>query len=95
MGTREIDFGSQVMLRDLLKHFLFNSDASLSKEQLVRFLWSEDYDPLRHDNRVYVTIRRLRLLVDSKIGPTLILREKTGYRIHPEWLPQPLRQETK
>ena len=56
----KIDFKNQFILLDMLKLFLRNPGEVHSKEDLVRAVWKQDYDPAVHDNKIYVTIKRLR-----------------------------------
>jgi tetratricopeptide (TPR) repeat protein/DNA-binding winged helix-turn-helix (wHTH) protein len=84
----EIKFDGQFILRDLLRVFMEASVASpgatLSKEDLVREVWAEDYRPQSHDNKIYVNIKRLRRLIEPDDGSTeYILRGKLGYYLNP------------
>jgi len=81
----EIRFDGQFILRDLLRAFLEHPGKVFSKEDLVRDVWREDYDPRIHDNKIYVTIKRLRGLLESENGTTdYILRAKNGYCLNPQ-----------
>jgi tetratricopeptide (TPR) repeat protein/DNA-binding winged helix-turn-helix (wHTH) protein len=84
----EIKFDGQFILRDLLRVFMEASvarpGATLSKEDLVREVWAEDYRPQSHDNKIYVNIKRLRRLIEPDDGSTeYILRGKLGYYLNP------------
>lgn len=84
----DIKFDGQFILRDLLRVFMEASVASpgatLSKEDLVREVWAEDYRPQSHDNKIYVNIKRLRRLIEPDDGSTeYILRGKLGYYLNP------------
>ncbi|MBN8540016.1 MAG: winged helix-turn-helix domain-containing protein [Deltaproteobacteria bacterium] len=84
----EIKFDGQFILRDLLRVFMeasvANPGATLSKEDLVREVWAEDYRPQSHDNKIYVNIKRLRRLIEPDDGSTeYILRGKLGYYLNP------------
>src|SRR5262249_24858664 len=35
-----------------------------SKEDLAQKIWGQEYNPLRHDNNIYININRLRKLVE-------------------------------
>lgn len=81
----EIRFDGQHILRDLLRALLKSKGTTLQKEELVRQVWSEDYSPDTHDNKIYVNIKRLRRLIESEDGSTeYILRGKSGYYINPK-----------
>lgn len=49
-------------------------------------LWSIPYHPLEVDNKIYVTIRRLRVaLCDQTEKPKYILKKNDGYILNPEF----------
>ncbi len=76
----KIDFKNQFILLDMLKLFLRNPGEVYSKEDLVRAVWRQEYDPSVHDNKIYVTIKRLRQLIEPDFDkPKYIYRAKNGY----------------
>lgn len=78
MGS--IDFKNQFILLDLLKLLMLNQGVVYSKEQLVELVWKQTYDPAIHDNKIYVTIKRLRKLIEPDYDkPKYIFRAKNGY----------------
>lgn len=80
-----IDFNNQFILLDLLELFLSNQGVSFSKEQLVKTVWKQSYNPEVHDNKIYVTIKRLRQLIEPDIEkPKYIFRSKNGYYFNKE-----------
>lgn len=75
-----IDFKNQFILLDLLKLFIQNQGSVFSKEYLVENVWRQPYDPAIHDNKIYVTIKRLRKLIEPDFDkPKYIFRAKNGY----------------
>lgn len=81
----EIRFEGQFILRDLLCVFLENPGRVFTKEDLARLVWREDYQASIHDNKVYVTIKRLRKLLETDESKTeYILRAKSGYFLNPK-----------
>jgi len=75
-----LELKNQFLLIDLLKIFILNQGMSYSKEQIVKELWGEDYNPEVHDNKIYVTIKRLREAVElDSTRPTYICRNSRGY----------------
>ncbi|MBC6414920.1 MAG: winged helix-turn-helix domain-containing protein [Bdellovibrionales bacterium] len=76
----EIDLKSQFILIDLLKILLLNQGKSYSKEEIVKQLWKNSYNQEIHDNKIYVTIKRLReaIEMDSR-KPHYICRNSGGY----------------
>lgn len=78
LGT--IDFKNQFILLDLLKLLMINQGIVYSKEQLVDLVWKQTYDPAVHDNKIYVTIKRLRKLIEPDYDkPKYLFRAKNGY----------------
>ncbi|MES3038963.1 MAG: winged helix-turn-helix domain-containing protein [Bdellovibrionota bacterium] len=76
----KIDFKNQFILLDLLRLFVQNQGTVYSKEYLVENIWKQNYDPAVHDNKIYVTIKRLRKLIEPDYEkPKYIFRAKNGY----------------
>lgn len=79
----KIDFKNQFILLDLLKLFIGNQGHIFSKEYLVEHVWKQNYDPEIHDNKIYVTIKRLRKLIEPDYDkPKYIFRAKNGYYLN-------------
>jgi DNA-binding winged helix-turn-helix (wHTH) protein len=79
-GMGKISLNGQFVLRDLLTLFFENPGTVFSKEDLVRKIWSEEYSPELHDNKIYVTLKRLRQALQP-LFPDVdsILRARNGY----------------
>ena len=78
-----VEFKNQFILLDMLKVFLRTPGQVHSKEQLVRAIWKQDYDPSVHDNKIYVTIKRLRQMIEPDFEkPRYIYRAKNGYYLN-------------
>lgn len=76
----KVEFKNQFILLDLLKLFAQNQGKVYSKEFLVEQVWKQSYDPSVHDNKIYVTIKRLRKLIEPDYDkPKYIFRAKNGY----------------
>ncbi len=76
----KIDFKNQFILLDLLHLFVRNQGTVYSKEYLVENVWKQPYDPAVHDNKIYVTIKRLRKMIEPDYEkPKYIFRAKNGY----------------
>ncbi|MFZ4404443.1 MAG: winged helix-turn-helix domain-containing protein [Pseudobdellovibrionaceae bacterium] len=76
----KVDFKNQFILLDLLKLFMLNQGVVYTKEYLVENVWRQAYDPSVHDNKIYVTIKRLRKLIEPDFEkPKYIFRAKNGY----------------
>ena len=78
-----INIKNQFILLDLLKLLISNPGIVYSKESLVEKVWKQKYDPRVHDNKIYVTIKRLRELVEpDHRKPKYIFRTKEGYYVN-------------
>lgn len=76
----KVDFKNQFILLDLLKLFISKQGEVFSKEYLVEHIWKQNYDPEMHDNKIYVTIKRLRKMIEPDYDrPKYIFRSKNGY----------------
>lgn len=81
---RKVSFRGQELLVDLLKLFMESKDQGLDKEKIVRRIWKEEYNPLVHDNKIYVTIHRLKRLLKHLEGrEPALLKNSHGYRLNP------------
>lgn len=78
-----VDFKNQFILLDLLKLFLTHPGQIFSKAALVEQIWRQPYDPAVHDNKIYVTIKRLRKMIEPDFDkPKYIFRSKNGYLLN-------------
>lgn len=79
----EISFKNQFTLHKLFTILAKAKGNSLNKEEIVNQLWCENYHPFQHDNKLHVTISRLRKIL-SKYGLNdLILNSEEGYKLPP------------
>jgi len=79
----KVDFKNQFILLDMLRLFLKNPGEVYTKEALVEKVWKQDYDPAVHDNKIYVTIKRLRKMIEPDYDkPKYIYRAKNGYYLN-------------
>ncbi|KYG60462.1 hypothetical protein AZI85_13430 [Bdellovibrio bacteriovorus] len=75
-----IDFKNQHILFDMALMFIKTPGQRYSKEDLAEKIWSQVYDPDLHDNLIYVSIKRLRTLLEPDLeSPRYILRDRKGY----------------
>lgn len=80
-----IDFKNQHILYDLAILFIKKAGQRYSKEDLVEMIWHQSYDPELHDNLIYVSIKRLRTLLEPDLeSPRYILRDRKGYYFNPQ-----------
>lgn len=79
----KIDFRNQFVLLDMLKMFIKSPGQVHSKESMVAAVWKQQYDPAVHDNKIYVTIKRLRKMIEPEYEkPKYIFRAKNGYYLN-------------
>jgi tetratricopeptide (TPR) repeat protein len=79
----KIDFKNQFILLDLLKLFISRQGEIFTKEYLVEHVWKQNYNPEVHDNKIYVTIKRLRKMIEPDYDkPKYIFRAKNGYYLN-------------
>ena len=76
----EVRFDGQFVLRDLLRVFLENPGKVFSKEDLAERVWCEPYQPEIHDNKIYVTIKRLRKMIENQevVTPLVAVQKTSG-----------------
>lgn len=78
-----VDFKNQFILLDMLRVFLRQPGEVYTKEALVSAVWKQDYNPAVHDNKIYVTIKRLRRMIEPDFEkPKYIFRAKNGYYLN-------------
>lgn len=76
----EIPVKNQFILLEMLNLFVSKQGQTFSKEDLAKLIWDQEYDPSVHDNKIYVTIKRLRQLIEPQIDhPKYIFRSRNGY----------------
>ena len=79
----KVDFKNQFILLDMLRIFLRHPGEVYTKEALVSAVWKQQYDPSVHDNKIYVTIKRLRRMIEPDFDkPKYIFRAKNGYYLN-------------
>lgn len=75
-----VEFNNQFIVLEMLKLFVNNPGKSFSKEELAEYVWQQEYDPRVHDNKIYVTVKRLRQLIEPEVNqPKYIFRSRKGY----------------
>ena len=79
----QVSFKNQFVLLDMLKLFLNSPGETHSKRDLAHRVWKQSYDPRVHDNKIYVTIKRLRKMIEPDYNrPRYIFRSKNGYYLN-------------
>lgn len=75
-----VDFKNQHILFEMALLFIKNPGKRFLKEDLARNIWNQSYEPDLHDNLIYVSIKRLRTLLEPDLeSPRYILRDRKGY----------------
>jgi DNA-binding response OmpR family regulator len=69
---------SRPVLRQLFDTFLAAPDRHLTRDAIAHAMWNTAYDPLRHDNTLRSSIRRLRAVLR---GRAEIRCERGGYQL--------------
>jgi DNA-binding winged helix-turn-helix (wHTH) protein len=78
-----IELKNQFLLVDLLRLLMQNPGVPFSKENLAEKLWKQKYDPAMHDNTIYVTIKRIRSLIEPNPHHSkYVLRSRQGYLLN-------------
>ena len=97
----KIDFKNQFILLEMLKLFLAHPGRVFSKEELIETIWKQNYNPSVHDNKIYVTIKRLRKVIEPDYNkPKYLFLAKNGYylskdiKIQVRGLESVIREET-
>ncbi|MBL7669404.1 MAG: winged helix-turn-helix domain-containing protein [Bdellovibrionaceae bacterium] len=81
-----LDLTTQPILVQLLHILSGQPRKCISKEEICQALWSIPYHPFETDNKIYVTIRRLRVaLGDQTEKPKYILKKNDGYMLNPDY----------
>ena len=75
-----LDLKNQFIILDLLELFLQKQGEAFSKEKIIDKIWKQKYHPGIHDNKIYVTIKRLREIIEADpCKPIYIRRNHGGY----------------
>ncbi|MCT4640721.1 MAG: winged helix-turn-helix domain-containing protein [Bacteriovoracaceae bacterium] len=79
-----IDFKHRFVLLEILFLLAKSPGKAFNKDDLSKFIWKEEYNPLIHDKLIYTSISRLRKLIEPKgTSRKYILRGKDGYTFNP------------
>jgi tetratricopeptide (TPR) repeat protein len=80
----EIPFHNKFTLMRILCLLAETPGKEYSKEDLALEIWGQDYNPLRHDNNIYININRLRKLVEPNPRESrYIMNGSRGYYFNP------------
>ncbi|MEZ4814171.1 MAG: winged helix-turn-helix domain-containing protein [Bdellovibrionota bacterium] len=80
----EIPFHNKFTLMRILLLLAEAPGTEFSKEDLAQKIWGQDYNPLRHDNNIYININRLRKLVEPNPRESrYIMNGSKGYYFNP------------
>ncbi|MBS1983697.1 MAG: winged helix-turn-helix domain-containing protein [Bdellovibrionales bacterium] len=81
----EIPFHNKFTLMRILCLLAETPGNEYSKEQLAKEIWGQEYNPLRHDNNIYININRLRKLIEPNPRESrYIMNGPRGYYFNPE-----------
>jgi tetratricopeptide (TPR) repeat protein len=80
----EIPFHNKFTLMRILCLLAENPGREYSKEQLAKDIWGQEYNPLRHDNNIYININRLRKLIEPNPRESrYVMNGSRGYYFNP------------
>jgi DNA-binding response OmpR family regulator len=80
----EIPFHNKFTLMRILCLIAETPGREFSKEQLAKEIWGQEYNPLRHDNNIYININRLRKLVEPNPRESrYVMNGARGYYFNP------------
>jgi tetratricopeptide (TPR) repeat protein len=76
-----IGFKNQFTLHKLFTILAQANGQNIKKEDIVTQLWRESYHPFQHDNKLHVTICRLRKMLSKHGLNNYILNSEDGYKL--------------
>lgn len=80
----EIPFHNKFTLMRILLLLAESPGKQFSKEDLAREIWEQEYNPLRHDNNIYININRLRKLIEPNPRESrYVMNGSRGYYMNP------------
>ena len=80
-GANRLALGKRPVMRKLLYALAARPGDVLSKDELTQAAWARPYDPIRHDNPLFVNLSRLRSLL-KPVGLTVEAdSDQGGYRL--------------
>ncbi len=80
----EIPFHNKFTLMKILLLLAETPGREFSKEQLAKEIWEQEYNPLRHDNNIYININRLRKLIEPNPRESrYVMNGSRGYYLNP------------
>jgi tetratricopeptide (TPR) repeat protein len=80
----EIPFHNKFTLMRILLLLAESPGKEFSKEDLAREIWGQEYNPLRHDNNIYININRLRKLLEPNPRESrYVMNGSRGYYFNP------------
>ena len=80
-GGETIALGKRPVMRKLLYALAARVGEVLTKDELTQAAWGQAYDPLRHDNPLFVNLSRLRSLVKAAGVSVEADPDQGGYRL--------------
>lgn len=80
----EIPFHNKFTLMKILLLLAESPGKEFSKEVLAHEIWDQEYNPLRHDNNIYININRLRKLLEPNPRESrYVMNGSKGYYFNP------------
>ena len=79
---QKVSLSKQVIISRLLDLFATHQGYTFSKEELCEKVWRTEYNPKKHDNKIYVTVKRLKALIEPSEQSHYIIKSKSGYTLN-------------
>lgn len=80
-GAHTLALGKRPVMRKLLYALAARPGEVLAKDELTQAAWARPYDPLRHDNPLFVNLSRLRTLLKPTGVSVEADPDQGGYRL--------------
>ena len=81
IGPKVIALRARPILRRLLYALVERVGQTLTKDELTQAAWARPYDPIRHDNPLFVNLSRLRQLLRDTGLTVEVDNDRGGYRL--------------
>jgi predicted ArsR family transcriptional regulator len=72
------DFKDKNILFNILRFLVENASHAYTKEELIKHVWLENYNPLIHDTIVYTAISRLRTIIEKNQALPKYIKNNDG-----------------
>ena len=81
VGRENFELHDKPLIEELLYFLVCHPNESYTKEQLIGFVWRENYNPLVHDSRIYTSIKRIRQMFSTLGDKEVVIQDAGRYGI--------------